>query len=152
MFIDTTDTLIKAVMNIEHCSQNFRNYSKKISVLIHPVLRAHGPVPNATWNQYFTHTSLCSSTFTLSSNTCSLLHHCITCSVACEHKNPLLSACHEVAPSPSAGRSLYRREKTPSLSAECLLYCCEETPLPSTVHLLCIHEDTARASLNAGLM
>jgi len=28
MFIDTTNTIIKAVMNIEHYSQNFKNYSQ----------------------------------------------------------------------------------------------------------------------------
>jgi hypothetical protein len=32
MFIDTTDTTIKAVMTEEHCSQNFKNYSQKISL------------------------------------------------------------------------------------------------------------------------
>jgi len=92
MFIDTTGTVIKAVMNIEHCSQNFKNYSKKWVCSHTSSSLGSWPWPDAARNKYFTHTSLCSSTFTLSLNICSLLRRCITHSVACEHKNPSLTA------------------------------------------------------------
>ena len=35
MFIDTTETIIKTVMNGGHCSKSFNNYSQQISLFSH---------------------------------------------------------------------------------------------------------------------
>ena len=35
MFIDTTETIIKTVMNGGHCRQSFNNYSQQISLFSH---------------------------------------------------------------------------------------------------------------------
>jgi hypothetical protein len=84
MFINTTDTVIKAVMNIEHCSQNLGTTLKK-------EVCSHTSSCSGLWPWCCSNPVL-HSCLTLSLNTCSLLHRCITCFFACEHKNPSLSA------------------------------------------------------------
>jgi hypothetical protein len=149
MFINTTDTIVKVVMNIEHCSQNFKNHSQKISLfsyiqflgLMTQTLVLHSHLTM----QFHLHSAI---EYSLAA---SPLHRTLCRLWAQESLSIHSLSCCEMAPSPSAGRLLYHREKTPSLSPEHLLCHCEETPSPSAVRSLCLHEDTACASLNTGL-
>ena len=65
-------------------------------VALFRMVKGHFPFPcarspDAARTHYLTHKALCSSTFTLSSNTPSLLRTYTTRSVTCEHKNAWLS-------------------------------------------------------------
>jgi hypothetical protein len=69
-------------VNTKHCSQNFKSYSQEISlfsdILFFRLIALTTLEPN---------TSLPSSTFTLSVNTCPMPCRSTTSSVACEHKD-----------------------------------------------------------------
>jgi len=117
MFINTKDTIVKVVMNIEHCSQNFKNYSQKISLF--------------SYIQFLGLMAL-----TLLEPSTSLTPHCAVPPSLCHR---ILACCFTTA--------LYAL----SLVSTRIPHC-EENASPSAVRSLCLHEDTACASLNAGLI
>jgi hypothetical protein len=91
MFINTTDIIFKAVMNTEHCSHNFKNRSQQIGLFSY--IQFFGVIVLTPLELSISlTTALCSSTFTLSSNTRSLLRRYTSHSVAREHKNSSLPA------------------------------------------------------------
>jgi len=53
MFIDTTDTLMKSVVNTEHITRILRIIFTVTAVLINSVLQAHSP--DAARTQHLTH-------------------------------------------------------------------------------------------------
>ena len=75
-------------------SENFEFLFQALwDVAMFQMVEGHFPVPcarspDADLTHYLTHNALCSSTFTLSSNTPSLLRTYNTRSVTCEHKKP----------------------------------------------------------------
>ena len=131
------------------------NGSKNLKFLIQALwdvaqfemVKGHIPVPcarspHAALTHYRTHNALCSSTFTLSSNTPSLLRTYTTRSVTCEHKNPWLSTRDLVVRwlprLPLDARCIAVRR----LNGHPSLFRGEKTPSPSAPRSPCLPEET----------
>ena len=137
MFINTTGTIIKTIVNTRHFTRILRINSSQISLFLYIHF---GFSPDATRTQYLAHK--CTRQFRLRSVsiTRSLVHTPQNLSLAATKlvaRQPKDSPLHYKVcclwaqeSSLSAGHSLYRRERTPSISAVRSLSRLEMAPLP----------------------
>jgi len=96
MFIYTTATVIRTLLNTKHCSRNFKNYCVQISLFLY--IHFFGLGPDAAETQYLTHTNQFHFHSVIGhSPDSSPLHYKPCCLwaqelVADEHLNPSLSS------------------------------------------------------------
>jgi hypothetical protein len=142
VFIDTTHTIIEAVMNTEHFKRILRiTLNRQVCSCTSSSLGSwpwccSNPVPHTHRTTQFHLHSVVEHSLDASP-----LHHTFY-GLWAQESLAIRSSHREIVPSPSAGRLLYHHDETPPLSATCSLYHHEKTPPPSTVLSLCLREET----------